>query len=148
MPPKINDGLTKARRYKLRHPERVKAQKRAWEKANPERVRAQRSRSGKRTYQARTREARYIRKYGITLEQYDAMWAAQGGVCAICGLLETQLTRGGSPRRLSVDHHHESGAVRALLCAQCNQGLGNFRENPDALVRAAAYLSDWAGKGR
>ena len=73
------------------------------------------------------------RKYGITQAEYDTMLAAQGGACAICGSIEPK-------RILAVDHHHGTGAVRGLLCDSCNNGLGRFRDNPEVLARAIAYL--------
>lgn len=57
-------------------------------------------------------------KYGITLEQYQEMFEAQNGLCAICG----QPEKGG--KRLCIDHNHETGAVRQLLCRSCNARLG------------------------
>lgn len=73
--------------------------------------------------------------YGIPAEMYDVLLAIQGGGCAICG---------ASPEidgcRLAIDHDHDTGKIRALLCRKCNTGLGNFREDPDLLRRAVAYL--------
>lgn len=76
----------------------------------------------------------YRRRYGITLEQYEAMAAAQGGVCYLCG--KSCVTG----RRLAVDHDHSTGAVRKLLCVSCNKGIGDFREDQDLMRRAIAYL--------
>lgn len=73
------------------------------------------------------------RRYGITLEQYDKMFEEQNGNCAICGLPELM-------RRLSVDHNHKTGEVRALLCHQCNLMIGHAHENPTVLKEAAEYL--------
>lgn len=75
------------------------------------------------------------RLYGLTVEQYEAMYRAQGGVCAICSRVPS-----GKKDRLAVDHCHESGAVRGLLCDACNKALGGFRDNPDALRKAAEYV--------
>lgn len=77
-------------------------------------------------------------KYGIGLEEYDAKLAAQGGLCAIC---ERENTGG---RRLSVDHDHDSDAVRDLLCNPCNTTLGLMNNDPELLRKAAAYLERWA----
>ena len=83
-----------------------------------------------------------VRKFGITLEQYDAMLEEQNGVCAICGNKNTVIdNRTGKVRMLAVDHCHRSGHVRKLLCQQCNQGLGNFRDSPRLLRAAADYLT-------
>ena len=74
------------------------------------------------------------RKYGITLAHYDAMLALQGGVCAICGR---------KPRAdiaLHVDHDHETGAIRKLLCFPCNNLLGDVKDDPSLLRAAADYL--------
>jgi hypothetical protein len=79
--------------------------------------------------------ARACRRHGITLVEYDDMLAAQGGGCAICGNVDF-----GVQRRPCFDHDHETGAFRGLLCAACNNGLGNFRDSPRSLRRAADYL--------
>ena len=81
------------------------------------------------------REANYLARYGITIEQYDAMLTAQGGGCAVC-----QITPDRSPKRFHVDHCHETGRVRGILCFACNSGLGAFSDNPDRMRRAATYL--------
>jgi hypothetical protein len=70
------------------------------------------------------------RRYGITLEAVEELHAMQGGTCAICGVAE--------PRH--VDHDHVSGAVRGLLCFNCNGGLGQFRDDPTLLLAAVDYL--------
>lgn len=80
-----------------------------------------------------------LRKYGLTLETYEAMHVAQGGVCAICGKPEAGM-REGRVKRLSVDHCRETGRVRELLCCRCNQGIGLLREDPAVIRRAAAYI--------
>lgn len=72
-------------------------------------------------------------KYGLTLEEYAIMAKAQNDRCAICMV---------QPPRLVVDHCHETGTVRGLLCNSCNQGLGRFKDNVTVLNRAAMYLSN------
>lgn len=79
------------------------------------------------------RKAR-LKKYGLTLEQYDEMLIAQDGGCAICGESES------SGKSLSVDHDHKTGQVRELLCRKCNSTLGYMREDPQLLMAAATYL--------
>ncbi len=78
---------------------------------------------GSRTYHLK-------RRYGITARDADALLANQGGLCAICKV---------SPA-VHVDHDHETGAVRALLCFNCNGGLGQFKDNPEVLHAAAYYV--------
>ena len=77
----------------------------------------------------------YKRTYGITEADYDAMYFEQEGCCAICGKHQTQ-----DKRRFCVDHCHETGNVRALLCHNCNTALGKFQDNEDLLRRAADYI--------
>ena len=75
------------------------------------------------------------KKYGITIEQYEEMLEAQGGVCALC---HDECVSG---RRLAVDHDHVTMRVRGLLCGRCNRAIGLFKDNVDALRRAAEYLA-------
>lgn len=79
-----------------------------------------------------------LAKYGLTPEEYDEMFAQQNGRCAICD--REPEGNGVSHHNLVVDHDHETGKVRALLCDFCNRGIGIFREDPDLLMTAAAYL--------
>jgi hypothetical protein len=74
-------------------------------------------------------------KYGITADEYDAMLTVQGGECALCG-------RDGNVggKRLAVDHCHDTGTVRGLLCNPCNTMLGNARDNVDLLAAAIQYI--------
>lgn len=80
-----------------------------------------------------------LRVYGITAAEYVALDAAQDGLCAICAQPETMTYR-GTVKQLSVDHDHETGKVRGLLCAACNFALGKFRDDPALLRSAADYL--------
>lgn len=83
--------------------------------------------------------------YGLTVEGYDQMLANQGGVCAICGNGEpTAHGRTGTQFRLAVDHDHETGRVRGLLCQKCNRSIGLLDDDVDLLKRAIDYLQ----KGR
>lgn len=73
-------------------------------------------------------------RYGVSIEQYDEMLVRQSGVCAIC---EEACDTG---RSLAVDHCHETGRVRGLLCNRCNRALGGFQDNPELLMAARQYL--------
>lgn len=79
------------------------------------------------------------RRFGITLDDYNKMLEAQGGVCAICRLPEVVMER-GRVRNLHVDHDHDTNAIRGLLCDACNRGLGHFRDSISNLRAAIAYL--------
>lgn len=83
------------------------------------------------------RNSHYKRNFGITLKEYRRMLKSQSGKCAICGNGKIE-TPGG--RRLSVDHDHKTGKVRALLCGNCNAGLGIFMDNSKLLHKAISYL--------
>jgi hypothetical protein len=79
--------------------------------------------------------------YGITQDHYDAMYAQQKGLCAICHKPEKTPTNDGtSIRMLAVEHCHRTGAVRGLACRSCNSGLAQFRDDPDLLRSAIRYL--------
>lgn len=73
-------------------------------------------------------------KFGITLEEYDALLDAQDGRCAICGARP-------EGRMLDVDHDHATGIVRGLLCNNCNRGIGHLGDDAERLLAAAAYLN-------
>lgn len=79
-------------------------------------------------------KTRRLRKYGLTEQQYEAIGEKQEWVCAICG----------DDEPTAVDHCHDSGVVRGLLCHLCNIGLGHFRDSPERLRSAATYLEEFA----
>lgn len=81
------------------------------------------------------------RLYGITASQFDEMHQRQGGRCAICGEHEDNLkTPVDRCRPLHIDHSHETGVVRGLLCYRCNTGIGQFDDSPEMMETAAEYL--------
>jgi hypothetical protein len=75
-------------------------------------------------------------KYGLSPEQYFFLWEKQGGKCKICG---KTLPDG---EYLHIDHDKQTGEVRGLLCRECNLGLGNFKDNPENLIKAAEYIKE------
>lgn len=79
------------------------------------------------------------RKFGLTPHEYNEMVASQGNRCAICKCHETA-TRKGKIKALAVDHDHKTGAIRGLLCADCNTGIGKLKESRSALIEAVRYL--------
>lgn len=121
---------------------------RTWQQANRERRNAWATEYGKRpevrqriaTYQRRynaenydadrQRARTFLRKYGLTVADYDAMMLKQDGRCATC--------RQAAP--LHVDHDHNTGRVRGLLCKGCNVALGMVRDDQDTLRSLIGYL--------
>jgi len=81
-----------------------------------------------------------MRHYGISLEEFKALKEAQGGVCAICK--GPPKGRGAKNKDFTVDHDHDTGKVRGLLCGHCNRGIGMFLDDPQRLRAAAAYLEE------
>jgi hypothetical protein len=76
----------------------------------------------------------YLKKYLVKPAEYELMFSMQNGVCAICNQK--------SVHKLAVDHNHETGEVRGLLCKQCNVGLGMFKEEIRWLENAIQYIRD------
>jgi len=105
---------------------------REWRKKNPD-YEKERYRKSKK----QTRERHLVRKYGVTLDDYNKMLEVQGGKCAICG--RTEDTQHNDV--LHVDHCHKTGAVRGLLCRGCNHVLGHMKDDVENLRRAIDYLS-------
>lgn len=84
----------------------------------------------KRHNPRRDRELKLIRRYGITIAEYNEMYVQQLGRCKIC--LKNA--------KLVVDHCHQTGRVRGLLCDQCNTALGLFKDSKQSLESAISYL--------
>lgn len=90
------------------------------------------------------RKSRLARWYGLTEGEYEHRLQSQGGGCAICGAEETATDyRTGNVRPLAVDHDHNTGSSRGLLCGRCNKGLGCFGDDPELLSAAFQYLAAW-----
>ena len=102
---------------------------------------------GRRAYQNAYREmtpdqqkARGLRdSFDLSLDKYRKMLEDQDGKCAICSQPETH-KRNGKLKALAVDHDHKSGAIRGLLCSDCNTGIGKLKDDPKVLRLAAQYL--------
>lgn len=138
------------------NPEKYRVRSMRWKTANLERYRelqranAQKNRAKLRAKQRewyqrnKDRASKQSRKqrlamYGLTPHQYAQMLSDQNGRCAICG--STKAFNSRKEASLHVDHCHDTGMVRGLLCRRCNSGLGHFRDNLELLTRAIDYLS-------
>lgn len=116
--------------------ERRKEQNKEWYKNNKEKQKGHKReyyQNNKEHINKYRREYRYKERYNLTLEQIDEMLIKQNHKCLICGtsLMET---------RRCVDHSHESGKIRGILCDLCNKGLGQFRDNLEFLRKAVIYM--------
>lgn len=74
-----------------------------------------------------------FRRYGLSISDYEEMNRAQGGGCAVCGLPDNQ--------KLGIDHCHQTGRVRGLLCKKCNTALGMVGDEPSLLEQLKVYLA-------
>jgi len=92
----------------------------------------ERTYASRQTVHGGSRHYHLVRRYGVTAAQIDEMVDVQPGLCLIC------LNDLGD--RPHVDHDHETGEVRGILCFNCNGGLGQFQDEPFLLKRAAGYL--------
>lgn len=136
------------RKWVLANPEKDAAAKAAWRAANSDKQRAAKE-AWRKANLGRFNEAgkawkkrnpgamkKYrLRKYGLTVEQYDAMVLEQGSRCDICRT-DTPAKHG----QWCIDHDHATGAVRGLLCVKCNAGLGSFDDTTEHLLAAVQYL--------
>jgi hypothetical protein len=102
------------------------AYSRAWRAAHAERLRENEGYG-----------QRYLRRYRLTAADYDKLLSEQGGRCAICGALP-------AGKRLAVDHDHNTGQVRGLLCSRCNFGIGFLGDSSANCRSAAGYLDFYA----
>lgn len=82
---------------------------------------------------AHLRAVHFRKKYLLTIEERDAMAAAQHGLCAICNT---------PPAKLVVDHCHSTGTIRKLLCSACNTAIGLFQEDCGRMLAAIQYLEE------
>ena len=117
-------------RLKSRDPEysrRYKPLRDRWREDHPDAVRRH------------NKNVRLRRKYGITVAEYETLRAAQADLCLICDQPEATINR-GIPQQLAVDHDHNTGRVRGLLCIRCNMMIGGAKHDPAILRSAIAYL--------
>jgi hypothetical protein len=116
-------------------PQKYVGMVRRWQRENPERLREyRRERNARPEIKRQQRDMYYRRTYGLSADDVDEMLDAQHGGCAICG------TKPERVASMHIDHDHEHGHLRGLLCVTCNQGLGQFRDDPALLLRAIVYL--------
>jgi len=138
----VSDGISQrckacSREISLRHRYKDVELSRAKERAKGK-IKYERHREKLKEQSRRTRLAY---EYNFSDAGRLAMLEAQNHSCAICKALITLPDGKKSNRDAQIDHCHETGEIRGLLCPPCNKGLGHFRDNPKLLLSAAAYLS-------
>jgi len=99
---------------------------------NPEKERAYR-----KSREGYTKKYGYLKKFGLTFEEQDALLQSQSNLCAICRLPQRPFK---SARSLYLDHCHTTGKHREFLCSDCNSGLGFFKDNTELMNVAIKYL--------
>jgi len=119
------------KKYQLNNPEKIKARTKEYYLNNSEKINARKKKWYEENLE-KQKNTELVRTYGITLEMYNKMLVDQFFCCAIC--------KRNMIKPLSVDHDHETGIVRGLLCNTCNSGLGMFKDNLDILIEAVKYL--------
>jgi len=79
------------------------------------------------------------KNYGITIEEYHLLLDQQNALCASCGKPERAMIR-GKLRPLAIDHNHQTGQVRGLLCSGCNSALGMLQDDPEQVRALLKYI--------
>lgn len=124
-----------ARAYRAANREKFLAYSRAWRaSARGQAYQTDYKKRHRDRILKRKRERRLQETYGISVAEYDALLVAQGGVCAICKTVPS------TAKRMHVDHCHDTGVVRGILCHYCNTAIGAFREDLEVLLFALQYL--------
>lgn len=123
-------------RYRAEHGERLNKERKERYHNDPE-------------YKEHLKDTKYKSQFGISLEDYNRMLESQNNLCAICKQPETETnTRGGKGKivALAVDHNHETGQVRGLLCGKCNRAVGNLRDSILIAESLVEYLEKHEGQ--
>lgn len=133
--------LKRVREWKRKNAEKASNYHKKWYEENKDKV----LKDSARNYEIRlsdpektrkSRDAYLQRTFGITIDEYEERLKKQNGVCAICKQPEIRRRN----KLLSVDHDHDTGFVRGLLCGACNTGIGQLHDSPKLLREAIAYL--------
>lgn len=128
----------KSSEFRKIHPETIRYWNRRYrEGEDKEQVRARQRRQYHSPTGQELHRRTLLRKYGLTIEDYELTLAAQGYGCAICGAPKGN----DKAKMLHIDHNHKTGKTSGLLCNFCNHGLGFFKDDPALLKEAIAYLN-------
>ena len=131
---KILSSRRAAKKYRDSNKDKVRKRHDKWMNENSDEVKKD-QREYYHLNKERIRDNYLRRTFGISLKEYNDLLALQNNVCELCG---------GSPvvkdKGFAVDHCHKTGKIRALLCRGCNVGIGNLKDDPELLEKAAAYI--------
>ena len=108
--------------------------KKCQQRINNRKTKEYREERNRTIYRDRRRDWVLRKKYGITLEKYHEILAAQGGGCGICGVVPSK------EHNLPVDHDHKTDLIRGILCQRCNRALGSIGDTVSAVGRVLTYL--------
>lgn len=133
-----NELVVSQKKYQEKHKEEIKSNHKKYQEEHKDYIKEIR-----KPYLEKNKDliknTHIKREYGITIKEFKFMLGKQEGRCAICGQPET-MKRSGKLVSLAIDHGHTHGKVRGLLCANCNAGLGKFKDNVLLLNKASNYL--------
>lgn len=118
-----------AKKYRATNPEKIKA-------LNDSRKESRKKYYGRPEIKRKFRNESLKKQFGLTIEEFDKMNLKQNGLCAICSRNE----RSERNKHLAVDHCHKNGAIRGLLCSNCNRALGLLEDSVEILKKAIDYL--------
>ena len=125
------------REYYAKNRDKFRARDREYKKNNRDKIRLTERKyyfKHKEKIDAKNRK-RFLRQYyNLPIERYEEMYREQNGVCLICKNINI------AGRKLAVDHDHNTGVIRGLLCSKCNMGIGYFKDDVDLLRIAIDYL--------
>jgi len=128
------------KKYRAAHTEETKLKNKLYRENHKEEIKEYRC-SHVEYHRTKRRECHLKHQYNLSQEEYEALVNFQKGVCAICGKEETAVDpRYKTVRKMAVDHDHETGKVRGLLCSRCNKGIGAMEDSPELLLKAVVYL--------
>lgn len=140
---KAEGSKERSKRWREANKDRIREYQKEWRERNAKHV-AEYQREYQSDYkdredvQFKTWMRNLHKNYQMTPAIFNQMWAEQGGSCGICK--QPMLPRGRSKSAATVDHNHNTGKVRGLLCRGCNHGIGNLKDDPGVLQSAAEYL--------
>lgn len=152
----LEEKRAKTKLWKQQNKEKVKAYKKTWDEQNKAHKAAYKKEwDAKNAEKRKEADKRFKRNnplynvekhlkgsYGISIEDYNFLLQQQQFKCQCCGIESEKAQRG----KLFVDHCHNSGKIRGLLCQQCNTALGMVKDNVETLYKLATYLLNNKGE--